>query len=171
MNPNWSPTAHQNGYDLLARLEWEPFGWLEIGANGGRKSVDLGARDASGHAAGGDVSLSFGDFAATLEGSYGDLVFESAGAAAFGGHARFTWDFQLAPLAVLQPVLFVEYADAHSVYLQSESARVLAGVNVIHHDTFRVMPQVALTRPIGNPSVYNPWAERYEYYLMLSLDL
>jgi hypothetical protein len=171
MNPNWNPVAHQNGYDLLARLEFQATDWLELGANGGRKSVDLGTRDASGHAGGGDVRLQLGDFTAQLEASYGDLVFDPEKPAAFGGHLLMSMDFQMAPLAVFQPVVFVEYADAHSVYLESEAVRLVTGVNVIHHDVFRVMPQVAFSRPVDRASEFNPWVELYEYYLMLALDL
>jgi hypothetical protein len=171
MDPNWSPTTHQNGYDLLARLQYDPWKWVSVGVNGGRKSVDLGARQGSGHALGGDVRFRVLDATAEFEASYGDLVFDPEEPAAFGGHAMLSYQVELTPVAVLQPVVFVEYADAHSVYQQSESVRLVAGANIIHHDTFRAMPQVAITRPVGKASEYNPWPERYEYYLMLALDL
>jgi hypothetical protein len=170
-NPTWLPTTHQNGYDLMGRVVYEPWKWLSIGANGGRKSVDLGTRQASGHAAGGDVRLRFLDATVQFEGSYGELVFEPDAPAAFGAHALVSYDFELTPLAVLQPVAFVEYADAHSVFLESEAVRFVGGLNVVHHDVFRVMPQVGITRPVGDASEYNPWAEQYEYYLMFTLDL
>jgi hypothetical protein len=100
MNPNWSPTQHQNGYDLLARLVYEPFKWLSVGANGGRKSVELGTRQASGHAVGGDLRLRFFDATLQLEGSYGDLVFDPTKPAAFGAHALVSYDFDLTPVAI-----------------------------------------------------------------------
>jgi hypothetical protein len=171
MNPNWSPTGQNNGYDAIGRVLFEPWKWLELGLNGARKSVALGTRDASGHAVGGDIRLNLGDLDLRMEGSYGDLVFDPEKPAAFGAHLLATYDVELSALTVLEPVLFAEYADAHSVFLQSESVRVVAGANVIHHDIFRVMPQVAFTRPLGNASEFNPWPERYEYYLMLALDL
>lgn len=171
MNPNWAPTTHQNGYDLVARVQYEPWKWLEIGANGARKSVDLGVRQASGHAFGGDVRLRFLDATVQLEASHGDLVFVPDAPAAFGGHAFVTYEFELTPVAILQPVLFAEYADAHSEFLESEAVRIVAGLNMLYHDAFRVMPQVALTRPVGDASEYNPWPERYEYTLMLTVDL
>lgn len=171
MEADWHPELDREGYDVIARLAYEPWRWLSVAANAGRKSLTLTDETVTGHAFGGDLRLRLGNAEVTVEGNYGEQLLEPGAPGAFGALLLFTYDVELTSVVVLQPVLFAELADAHAEFEQTEAVRVVAGANVVHHDTFRVAPQIAVTRPLGDVSVFNPWEERVEGYLMIALGL
>jgi hypothetical protein len=70
----------------------------------------------------------------------------------------------------LEPVLFVEYADADTSLTQTESLRVAVGLNLWAYEGFRVMPQLEIVRSIGDTSDQNPWLESEAALLVFSIS-
>ena len=106
-----------------------------------------------------------------LEGSYVALPFETGRPDGFGALALFDYQIPLSANWALDPTLFVEVADANANISQTESMRLVLGLNVLGYHGFRVMPQVDLVRSLGDTSSLNPWLEGETYNLVLSLVL
>jgi hypothetical protein len=68
-------------------------------------------------------------------------------------------------------MLFAELADADAKLSETESARFAVGLNLLAQGGFRLLPQVALVRPLGQASAQNPWLESETYSLIFSLAL
>jgi len=67
--------------------------------------------------------------------------------------------------------LFAELADADAKLSETESARFALGLNLLAQGRFRILPQVALVRPLGHASQQNPWLSSETYSLVFSLAL
>jgi hypothetical protein len=106
-----------------------------------------------------------------LEGHFGDLPFETASPQGFGVLALLDYVLALSESWALQPVLFAELADADAELSQTESARLAFGINLLAEGGLRLLPQVALVRPLGRASQQNPWLESETYSLVFSLAL
>jgi hypothetical protein len=81
-----------------------------------------------------------------------------------------SYDVPISPVLSLQPVVFGEYLDASTAHEDSESVRAVAGLNLLIHETLRIMPQAELVRWLGSPSELSP-SERTAFYTMVSLAL
>ncbi len=168
------------GIDTIARLEWRPVKALRVGLDGGNKYVDFERGRQHFQAVGMDVRWRASGLDCLVEGLFADRPW--SGAVAYGATALVTYTFPLTTALALQPVLFGEYADANLEYSRNESFKVLAGANLLILKRLRVMPHVALTRPVGEPilsappssdqfAAINPWPKETRWALLLSLEL
>jgi hypothetical protein len=170
-NPAWSSTLANQGVDVLGRVEWGIIKPLTLGVNGGYKSIEIGDDRIGNTAIGGDVTLKLGGARVLVEASYVDLPFAPDRPRGLGTLALFDYVIDLTPIWALQPTLFVEYADADAEVSQTESVRLGFAVNALGYAGFRIMPQFALVRSVGDTSQFNPWLESETYSLILSLVL
>jgi hypothetical protein len=172
-NPSWSTSLQSRGIDAIGRVQLSPVKGLSLGVDGGYKVLRLGSEGQWTHdfAAGGDVAWKIGNAHVLLEGHFGDLPFETGTPKGFGVLAMVDYVLDLSESWALQPVLFAEVADANSQISQSESARLAFGINLLAEGGFRLLPQVALVRPLGRASQQNPWLESETYSLIFSLAL
>jgi hypothetical protein len=170
-NPAWSSELTTEGLDVLGRVQVAVTKQITLGVNGGHKYLKLGQQSLNDWGFGGDVTLEIGGGRVALEGSYVDLPFETDRPRAFGALALLEYVLPLAPSWALQPVLFAEFADANAEVSQTESARIVAGVNVLGHEGFRIMPQLELVRSLGDTSQLNPWLEGETFNLIFSTVL
>lgn len=172
-NPSWSTSLQSQGIDVIGRVQLSPVKGLSLGVDGGYKYLRLGSEGQWTHdfAVGGDVAWKLGDAHVLLEGHFGDLPFETASPQGFGVLALVDYVLDLSESWALQPVLFAEVADADSQLSQTESARLAFGINLLARGGFRLLPQLALVRPLGRASQQNPWLESETYSLIFSLAL
>jgi hypothetical protein len=172
-NPSWSTSLQSQGLDVIGRVQLSPVKGLSLGVDGGYKYLRLGSEGQWTHdfALGGDVAWKLGAAHVMLEGHFGDLPFESASPQGFGVLGMLDYVLELSERWALQPVLFAEVADADAEFSQTESARLALGINLLAQGGFRVLPQVALVRPLGRASQQNPWLESETYSLIFSLAL
>lgn len=172
-NPSWSTSLQSQGIDVIGRVQLSPVKGVNLGLDAGYKYLRLGSEGQWTHntALGGDVTWKLGDAHLLLEGHYGDLPFETARPRGFGVLALVDYELALSESWSLQPVLFAEVADADAELSQTESARLAFGINLLAQGGFRLLPQVALVRPLGRASQQNPWLESETYSLVFSLAL
>ena len=172
-NPSWSSSLQSQGIDAIARVQLSPVKGLSLGVDGGYKYLRLGSEGQWTHdfALGGDVAWKLGNAHVLLEGHFADLPFETATPQGFGVLALVDYVLGLSESWALQPVLFGELADADAELSQSESVRLAFGINLLAQGGFRLLPQVALVRPLGRASQQNPWLESETYSLIFSLAL
>jgi hypothetical protein len=168
------------GVDLLARLEYEPFDWLEVAIDGGHKITE---RFADGpnlqlSAVGGDVLFKVAALRVVLESTFAQNPRPPAppsqeGRTPFAAYALAyaTYDIPLTEALVLQPIALGEWADTDLDVSQDETLRAVLGVNLVAwKGLFRVLPQVELIRPLGDVTVRSQ-LETTTFYLLLSLQL
>jgi phosphate-selective porin O/P len=170
-NPNWSSTIDSQGVDVTGRVEWSALGGLVLGANAAYKYIELGTEEVHEVAYGGDVALKLGDAHFLVEANNAPRTFETDRPRALGVLFMFNYELALTSIWGLEPVFFVEYADADTGVLQNESLRLVFGVNLLGYDGFRIMPQLDLVRSIGDTSADNPWLESERLSLIFSLVL
>jgi hypothetical protein len=170
-NPDWSSTLATEGVDVTLRAEWTIIKDLVLGANGAYKNIEIGNDRLNDVAYGGDIALQLGDANFLLEANNAALPFETDRPRALGVLFMFDYELPLTRDWSLQPVAFAEYADADTDISQNESLRLVAGLNVLGHSGFRVMPQVEMVRSIGDTSAQNPWLESERFSLIFSLVL
>ncbi len=170
-NPGWSSTISTEGVDVLGRVQWSLHKALTLSVNGGYKNIELGAERLHDYAVGGDIDLELGALHLMLEGSSVDLPFEADRPRGLGAHLLCDYVAELNGHWALQPTFFVEYADADTRLSQTESMRVVLGLNLLGYSGFRLMPQLALVRSLGDTSQQNPWLESETYSLVFSLVL
>jgi hypothetical protein len=170
-NPNWSSTVDSQGVDVTGRVEWGALKGLVLGANAAYKYIELGTDEVHEVAYGGDVALKLGDAHFLIEANDAPRTFETDRPHAFGALFMFNYELPLTSTWGLEPVFFVEYADADTNVLQNESVRLVFGANWLGYDGFRVMPQLELVRSIGDTSADNPWLESERLSLIFSLVL
>lgn len=172
-NPGWSPALRNEGLDVLGRVQLSPAKRLTLGLNGGYKRLNLAGSDegTSNFAIGGDIAFKVGGAHFALEGSFADLPFETGRPRGFGAHLLADYELPLSAELALQPVVFAELADADAKLSQTESLRLAFGLNLLVSGGFRVMPQLALVRSVGDTSQLNPWLESELFSLVLSLAL
>jgi len=170
-NPGWSSSLDIQGVDVLGRVELAVSKLLSLAINGGYKYLDFSNQTTHAGAIGGDVELALGGAHLLLEANYADLPFETDRPHGLGALALFDY---LLPLTVdwaLQPTFLTEFADSNAKVSGSESLRLVLGLNVVAFERFRVMPQVALVRSLGDASQANPWLDSETISLILSLVL
>jgi Phosphate-selective porin O and P len=172
-NPSWSSSLQAEGVDAIGRVQLSPAKGVTLGVNGGYKYLRLSSQAPFTHdvAVGGDLGWKLGDGHLLLEGSFGDLPFETGTPRAFGVLLLADYELTLSPVWTLQPVLFAELADANARVSQTESARLAVGLNLLLRGGFRLLPQFALVRSLGDTSQENPWLESETYSLVFSLAL
>ena len=172
-NPSWSTSLQSQGMDAIGRVQLSPVKGLSLGVDGGYKYLRLGSEGQWTHnfAVGGDVAWKLGEAHLLLEGHFGELPFETASPQGFGVLAMLDYVLDLNESWALQPVLFAEVADADAELSQTESTRLALGLNLLAEGGFRLLPQVALVRPLGRASQQNPWLESETYSLIFSLAL
>jgi phosphate-selective porin O/P len=170
-NPGWSSTLATEGLDVTGRVEWTVSKGLVLGANAAYKNIEIGSDRVQEVAYGGDVALKLGDAHFLLESNDAPRTFVAGRPRALGALFMFNYEQRLSEAWGLEPVLFIEYADADTDVLQNESLRLAVGVNLLGYDGFRVMPQLELVRSIGDTSAENPWLESERLSLIFSLVL
>jgi len=172
-NPNWSPSLPSQGLDVIGRVQFSPVKRLSLGVNGGYKYLRLGTVAPWTHnaAAGADLVWNIGGAHLLLEGSFADLPFETGRPRGFGALLLADYELGLSSTWALQPTLFAEFADADSKLSETESVRFALGLNLLAQGGGRLLPQVALVRPLGQASQQNPWLASETYSLVLSLAL
>jgi hypothetical protein len=170
-NPAWSSVIDYQGVDVVGRVQWSPIKALSVGGSAGYKNLEIGNERVHASGFGGDVTLQLGAAHVLVEGSYADLPLEAGRPSGFSGLVLCDYLVGLDAAWALQPTVFAEFADANAEISQTESARVVLGVNLIGHERFRVMPQLALVRSLGDTSQLNPWLESETYRLIFSLVL
>jgi hypothetical protein len=170
-NPQWRSNLPTEGIDVIGRVEWSVVKALTLGVNGGYKNVLIGDDRVHASAFGGEVELALGGAGVVLELSSVDLPFRQGRPRGLGALLLFRYLLDVAPLWALQPTFFTELADADAEFSQTESLRLVFGVNLIGHGDFRVMPQVSVVRSLGDTSAQNPWRESETYSLVFSLVL
>lgn len=179
-NPNPDNLVAQ-GIDAIARVTWEPLGdLLQVGVHGGNKYIDFDNGPTHFQAGGGDVTLRIAGFEWQLEGMMADLPWRNS--IGYGATTLLSYTHPVTKHLKLQPVVFGEYADSNQDYAKNESVRFQGGINLVIRDRFRIMPQVRVTRAVGEalrsapPSspefrAINPWGDSTQYALNLSLAL
>lgn len=178
-NPSPDNLATQ-GLDVIGRVTWKPFEELHFGVHGGNKYLDFEEGRKHFQAVGGDVTLRVAGLEWQLEGMVADSPWR--GSVAYGGTTLISYSLPLTKHLKLQPVVFGEYADANSEYEKNESVRVQGGINLVIRDRFRIMPQVRITRALGEPlrsappsspeyAAINPWSDATQASLQFSLAL
>lgn len=170
-NPTWRPNLPTDGVDVIGRVQWSVMKGLSLGVNAGYKNVKVGTRRLHHAAYGADVELDVGEAELVLELSSARLTFEPGAPRAQAALLLFRYLIDVAPLWALQPTFFAEVADANAEFFQSESIRLVGGVNLLGHEDFRIIPQVAVVRSLGDTSQQNPWLESETYSLIFSLVL
>lgn len=179
-NPNPGNLVAQ-GIDTIARVTWEPLAdVLQVGVHGGNKYIDFDAGPTHFQGGGGDITLRVAGFEWQLEGMMADLPWRNS--IGYGATTLLSYTHPITKHLKLQPVVFGEYADSNKDYSKNESVRFQGGVNLVIRDRFRIMPQVRVTRAVGDalrsapPSspefrAINPWGDSTQYALNLSLAL
>jgi hypothetical protein len=172
-NPNWSTSLQSEGVDVLGRVQLAPIKGLSLGLDGGYKYLRLGSQANWTHnvAVGGDVAWKVGRAQLLLEGHLADLPFETGRPRGLGLLLLADYELELSDDWSLQPMLFAELADANAKVSETESVRFAAGLNLLARGGFRLLPQVALVRPLGQASQQNPWPDNETYSLVFSLAL
>lgn len=170
-NPDWRSNFPTEGVDVMGRVEWSIVKALTLGVNGGYKNILISDDRVHASAFGGDVDLALGRAGVVLELSSVDLPFRQERPRGLAALLLFRYLLDVAPRWALQPTFFAEVADADAEFSQTESLRVVFGVNAIGHEDFRVMPQVSVVRSLGDTSEQNPWRESETYSLVFSLVL
>jgi hypothetical protein len=170
-NPAWSSVLDYQGVDVIGRVQWSPIKALSLSGSAGYKNLEIGTERVHASAFGGDVTLQLGAAHVLVEGYYADLPLETGRPSGFAGLVLFDYLLGLDADWALQPTFFAELADADAEISQTESARLVFGVNLIGHEHFRIMPQLALVRSLGDTSQLNPWLESETYSLIFSLVL
>jgi hypothetical protein len=176
-DPAWAPTVatRPKGVDVLARYAVEPIAGLTLGVNGGLKTLDTPPFDEyeTFYGLGGDLHLELGGLDALIDFLHAQLPQVASGLekqSAMGVVGLVSYDVPISPVLSLQPVVFGEYLDASTAHEDSESVRAVAGLNLLIHETLRIMPQAELVRWLGSPSELSP-SERTAFYTMVSLAL
>lgn len=171
-NPAWSAAdIDTEGLDVIGRLQLGVGKWLSVGVNGGYKYLKLRSGSLNTWGIGADARLDVGEGHLLLEANSVDLPLENDRPRGFVVLALFDYPLPLTAVWSLSPVLSAELADADDVLSQTESLRLIVGLNVLGYSGFRVMPQVALVRSLGDTSRLNPWPEGETYTLVLSLHI
>jgi hypothetical protein len=172
-NPAWSSSLRSDGLDVIGRVQLSLAKGLTLGLNGGYKHLRLAGPGSGTHnfGFGGDIGWKLADARIVLEGSYADLPFETGRPRGFGALLLVDYELELRADWALQPVAFVELADADAKISQTESMKLAFGVNLLAPGGFRVLPQLSLVRSVGNTSQLNPWLEGETFSLILSLAL
>lgn len=170
-NPAWRSNLPTEGLDVMGRVEWSVLDALTVGVNGGYKNILISDDRVHASAFGGDLDLELGNAGVVLELSSVDLPFRQGRPRGLAALLLFRYLLDVTPLWALQPTFFAEVADADAQFSQTESLRLVSGVNLIGHGDFRVMPQVSVVRSLGDTSAQNPWRESETYTLIFSLVL
>jgi hypothetical protein len=176
-DPAWAAQAstRAKGADVLARYSIEPIEGLTLGVNGGLKTLDTPPFDEyeTFYAAGGDVELEFGGLNFLADFLYAQLPQPVSGLNAqssSGVVGLLSYDIPIGQEFALQPVALGEYADASTAHENSETLRTVIGLNLLVHETLRIMPQAEIVRWLGDPSELSP-SQGTAIYLMVSLDM
>ena len=174
------------GLDTIARLEWDPLDEIQVGVHGGNKFVDFDEGRKHFQAFGADVRLRIAGLEWQVEGMIADQPWRrnavTDASLAYGATTLISYTQPLTKHLTLMPVVFGEYADANSEYEGNESVRFQGGVNLVIRQQFRIMPQVRLTRALGEPlrsappnspefMAINPWDDGTQFALYFSLAL
>lgn len=170
-NPAWRSNLPTEGVDVMGRVEWSIVKALTLGVNGGYKNILISDDRVHASAFGGDLDLTLGRAGVVLELSSVDLPLRQTRPRGLAALLLFRYLLDVSPLWALQPTFFAEVADADAEFSQTESLRLVFGVNAIGHGDFRVMPQLAVVRSLGDTSAQNPWRESETYSLVFSLVL
>lgn len=170
------------GLDVVARVVVEPIPAVSIGLNGIHKWSERFAEgpELSVNAFGIDARVELGDFEVTLEFDAAENpnpppVVDSTDTTrtpwAFGfiGYAEYT--FKVSPKWTLAPVVVFEWMDTDTEYKQDERVRAVAGFSWNYRkNTLRIMPQVEITRPIGDAAARGEVASE-TYYMLISTEI
>ncbi|HKU44696.1 MAG TPA: porin [Polyangiales bacterium] len=174
--------ADIEGLDLVARVAYDPNQWLSIGVNGLHKWSE---RSADGEAlrvsaVGADAKLDVGALSISLEVDAAQnpdpppVADESASSRtpwALGvlGYGDYTW--QLSKKWTIAVVGVLEWMDSDTEYEKDERIRAVAGLSWnFKKNALRIMPQVELTRPLGEADARGEVASE-TYYLLVSAEI
>jgi hypothetical protein len=177
MSPTWAPDGdlEANGIDALARLEWEASDGIELGLSGGHKLEVRAGEEINTNAVNADLRVQSGQLSLLLDamlGQLGQLASPLADAPlAYGVVLYGAYAIPVQPSLALEPVLVFEYADADAEFSGTESVRVVAGLNLVLDEHFRVMPQVEIVRSLEEASALSPWSNAETYYVLLRAQL
>ena len=106
---------------------------------------------------------------------------------AIGVTAYAAYGFPMMPGWVIEPVIFMEWADADRDYTRTEAVRAMGGANLLWGDHLRLMAQLEIVEPLGSvryplnddgllaPHLLtrpvNPWIRTTTAYLLLSAQM
>jgi hypothetical protein len=170
------------GIDLVARVVYDPANWVSIGVNGLHKWSE---RSADGEplrlsALGADTKLDFGALSISLEVDAAQnpnpppianpsATSRTPWALGVIGYGDYTW--KLSKKWTLAVVGVLEWMDSDTEYQKDERIRAVGGLSWnFKKNALRVMPQVELTRPLGEADARGEVASE-TYYLLVSAEI
>lgn len=116
-----------------------------------------------------------------LVGDIFDRGTETRDPLAIGVTAYAAYGFPMMPGWVIEPVIFMEWADADQDYTRTEAVRAMGGANLLWGDHLRLMAQFEIVEPLGSvrdpPALrpltrpVNPWIRSTAAYLLLSAQM
>jgi hypothetical protein len=180
-------TGAPNGFDVHARLVYDPLPWLSIGANWAYKNVqDPLANETqcrttwkrgpecrrNVYGAGGDVAFEVGGFDAMVEVNLAQDWLNAEGSPwLLGALGYASYEISITEKTRLQPVLFGEYIDTNLSYAESEALRGGGAFNVLWGKRLRVIPQVEFVAPLRPITSFNRFVGRQVYGLWIAVQL
>ena len=176
-----------HGFDVHARLTYDPTSWLSFGANGAIKSVQDPLADEatcrstwkrgsecrrSVFAAGGDLALEIAGLYASVEVDLAqDWLNVDGSPWMLGALGYASYELPVGTRTRLQPVVFGEYIDSNLSYGQSEAFRAGAGFNVLFTKHLRILPQVEFVEPLMPVTSFNRFTSGYTFALWVAVQI
>lgn len=176
-----------NGFDVHARLVYDPLPWLSIGANWAYKNVqDPLANETECRTtwkrgpecrrnvfgAGGDVAFEVGGFDAMVEVNLAQDWLNADGSPwLLGALGYASYEIAITEKTRLQPVLFGEYIDSNLSYAESEALRGGGAFNLLWGKRLRVIPQVEFVAPLRPITSFNRFVGQQTYGLWVAVQL
>lgn len=190
----WQVSATNNalsgaphGFDLHARLTYDPMPWLSFGANSAFKSVQDPLADEptcrSKWKRGPDcrrkVAAAGGDAAVHLDAIYASVEVDLAqdwrnaeeSPWMLSALGYVSYELAITEQFRLQPVVFGEYMDSNLNYGESEAVRAGAAFNLLWSKHLRIMPQVEFIEPLKPVTSFNRFVSEYTFALWVALQL
>ena len=176
-----------HGFDVHARLTYDPTVWLSFGANGVVKSVQDPLADEAAcrstwergddcrrsvFAAGGDVAFDMEGLYASVEVDLAQDWRNADGSPwMLGALGYASYELGITERTRLQPVVFAEYVDSNLNYDQSEAIRAGANFNILWTKYLRIMPQVEFIEPLKPVTSFNRFVSGYSCALWIAVQL
>lgn len=170
------------GVDLIARIVYDPTPWISFGLNALHKWTERFADgpNISVHAVGADVRAEFDKLTVTVEFDaaqnpnpppVANAVAMARTPWALGAIAYADYTFKLSKKWTLAPVVVLEWMDTDTEYERDERVRAVGGLSWNYRkNALRIMPQVEITRPLGDADARGEVASE-TYYLLVSTEI
>lgn len=176
-----------NGFDVHARLTYDPTAWLSFGANGAYKSIQDPLADEAAcratwsrgpacrrsvYAAGGDLALDIEGVYASVEVNLAQDWLNAEGSPWMLGTLGYaSYEIPIDERTRLQPVVFGEYVDANLSYAESEAIRVGTSFNILWTKHLRIIPQLEMVKPLAPVTSFNRFVTAYSGALWIAVQL